>query len=186
MKKKIKIHKYVGETARSAYERGLEHKIALEKLDEDSHMMKHIANYHREAEIEDVKFGMRVTGYCRTPLERQVMESVKIQEERMKNISMNSRAEYSRSTIPRLTAKMGEKEYDERRGKEKKEDRDMEEKVRREIYRRKKELCKIRSTEIHEHQEKLENNNYKKRKINELGTHPIPTPPVRSTNFLLK
>ena len=63
---------------------------------------------------------------------------------------MNSRAEYSRSTIPRLTAKMGEKEYDERRGKEKKEDRDMEEKVRREIYRRKKEKCKRRSTQIHE------------------------------------
>ena len=33
---------------------------------------------------------------------------------------MNSKAEYSRCTIPRLTAKMGEKEYDEKREEERK------------------------------------------------------------------
>ena len=85
-----------------------------------------------------------------------MIESVKIQEERRKNVIMNSRAEYSRSTLLRLTAKMGEEEYDEKRGKEKKEDRIMEENIRREIHRRRKEICKERSQEIHEHQEKRE------------------------------
>ena len=117
-KAEMKVHKYVGETARSAFERGLEHRNALEKLDEDSHMLKHIANYHKEMEVEDVKFGMRVVSFTRTALERQVLESVKIQEERERNWIMNSRSEYSRSTIPRLTAKMGEKDYDKLREKE--------------------------------------------------------------------
>jgi len=65
-KKEIKIHKYVGETAISAFERGLEHLNALEKLDEDSHMLKHIANDHTGKEIENIKFGMKVVSYTRT------------------------------------------------------------------------------------------------------------------------
>ena len=44
--RKIKKHKYVGETARSAYERGMEHQDGLRKLDENNHMMKHVASYH--------------------------------------------------------------------------------------------------------------------------------------------
>ena len=170
-KKKIRVHKYIGETARSAYERGMEHRLALEKMDEDSHMMKHVATYHKGEEIEEVKFGMRVVSFCRTPLERQVLESVKIQEERQKNITMNSRSEYSRSKIPRLTAKMGDDEYDERRENEKKEDKLIEENVRKEIYRRRKEKCKKRSKEIHEHKERIENNNFKKRRIDEEGKY---------------
>ena len=170
-KKKIKVHKYIGETARSAYERGMEHRLALEKMDEDSHMMKHVATYHEGEEIEEVKFGMRVVSFCRTPLERQVLESVKIQEERQKNITMNSRSEYSRSKIPRLTAKMGDDEYDERRENEKKEDKLIEENVRKEIYRRRKEKCKKRSKEIHEHKERSENNNFKKRRLDEEGKY---------------
>ena len=156
-KKEIRIHKYIGETARSAFERGLEHLNALEKLDEDSHMLKHIANTHSEEEIEDVKFGMKVVSYTRTALERQVLESVKIQEEREKNLILNSRSEYSRSTIPRLTAKMGEEEYDKKRKDEKKHDQEMEEQLRREISRRRKERCKRRNQEIHEHQDNREN-----------------------------
>ena len=33
----IQRYKYIGETARSAYERGVEHQSALDKLQEDSH-----------------------------------------------------------------------------------------------------------------------------------------------------
>ena len=172
-KQNIKVHKYIGETARSAYERGIEHKNALEKLDEDSHMLKHIANYHENEEIEDIRFGMRVVKYTRSALERQVLESVRIQEEREKNYIMNSRSEYNRCTIPRLTAKMGEEDYDKRRQEEKRIDRIMEEKMRMEINKRKKDKCKRRGNEMHDFQDLRENNMLKKRRINKEGDYKV-------------
>ena len=99
----IKIFKYVGESARSAYERGLEHQVDLERLEEDSHMLKHISSIHRDKKLCEVEFGMKVIKFTRSALERQVLERVKIQEERAKNIILNSKSEYSRCTIPRLT-----------------------------------------------------------------------------------
>ena len=71
-----------------------------------------------DLEVEQVSFGMRVIKFTRSAMERQILESVKIQEEKDKHIILNSKAEYSRCTIPRLTAKMGEKEHDEKRDKE--------------------------------------------------------------------
>ena len=154
-KKRIKMYKCIGETARSVYERGMEHLLALEKMEEDSHMMKHIAIKHSDKDIDDVKFGMRVISYTRTALERQILESVKIQEEKKKHWILNSRAEYSRCTIPRLTAKMGDKEVDKIRKEEKKIEELEEENVRTEILRRKKEKCKKRGAEIHDVVDKL-------------------------------
>ena len=65
------------------------------------------------------------------------MESVRIQEERAKNWIMNIKLEYSRCTIPRLTAKMVDKEYNKIREKEREEEKVMEEKVKLDIRRRK-------------------------------------------------
>ena len=109
-------------------------------MEEDSHMMKHIAFKHQDREIEDVEFGMRVISYTRSALERQVLESVKIQEERRKNIIMNSKSEYSRCTIPRLTSKMGDKEDDKKRDEEKKEAPKNESILKREIENKKGKL----------------------------------------------
>ena len=69
--------------------------------------------------------------------------------------------------IPRLTAKNGEKEIDEKRDKEKKEEREQEIILKKEIARRRKERCKKRGKEIHEHEDEIENNKQKRRKINE-------------------
>ena len=55
-KMRIPRHKYIGETARSVYERGMEHRNGLEKMEEENHMMKHIANYHQDKEIGEVRF----------------------------------------------------------------------------------------------------------------------------------
>ena len=90
------MYKYIGETARSAYERGMEHRNGLEKMEEDNHLMKHIANHHQDKEIGKIKFGMRVLKFTQSALERQILESVKIQEERKKHQILNSKAEYSR------------------------------------------------------------------------------------------
>ena len=39
--------KYIGETSRSAYERGGEHLKDLKDLDPGSHILKHVIKYHR-------------------------------------------------------------------------------------------------------------------------------------------
>ena len=67
----IPKHKYIGETARSAYERGWEHQEALRKLEEDSHLLKHVANHHKGVPMDKITYGMRVVQYTRTALERR-------------------------------------------------------------------------------------------------------------------
>ena len=170
-KRSIMRYKYIGETARSAYERGLEHRDGYEKLDEDNHMIKHVANHHRDMKLEDIKFGMKVLKYTNSAMERQILESVKIQEEKVKHYILNSKAEYSRCTLPRLTARMGEEEFDKKRHEEKKKERDEEEVVRKEVARRKKERCKNRGKEIHQQEEIEEEKKQKRRKINENGEY---------------
>ena len=48
--------------------------------------------------MDKITFGMRVVQYTRTVLERQVLESVLIQQEGKKHNIMNSKSEYS-STV---------------------------------------------------------------------------------------
>ena len=47
-KNDIKLYKYVGETSRSAYERGWEHLNDLSQLKKTSHMLKHIVATHEQ------------------------------------------------------------------------------------------------------------------------------------------
>ena len=88
----IPKHKYIGETARSAYERGWEHQESLRKLEEDSHLLKHVANHHQGVPMEKISFGMRVVQFTRSALERQVLESVLIQEASKRHMIMNSKS----------------------------------------------------------------------------------------------
>ena len=178
-KKRIVMYKYIGETARSVFERGLEHRNGLQKLEEDNHMMKHVAMKHQDMEVDDVKFGIRVVKYTYSAMERQVLESVRIQEEGKKHHIMNSKAEYSRCTIPRLTAKMGEKDYDEKRSEERKAEKIEEETVRKDIARRRKDRCKKRGKEIHEQEEKLFEKKQKRRKLDDEGNYKVVVQNVR-------
>ena len=77
----------------------MDHRNGLEKIEEEIHTMKHIANHHQDKEIGEVKFGMRVLKLTQSALKRQILESVKIQEERKKHQILNSKAEYSRCTV---------------------------------------------------------------------------------------
>ena len=106
--------KYVGETGRSAYERGSEHLSDFMNFDEGSHMLKHYLKYHKEMKMTDVKFGMKVRNIFRTALERQVGEAVAIHFEKEKGmIMMNSKSEYNRCTIPRICTKSDKEKKDE-------------------------------------------------------------------------
>ena len=103
LKKKIKKFKYIGESARSVYERLWEHQHALEQLHPDSHMLKHIVDVHADEDIKDVEFHAKVVCYARSAFERQIRESLLIQEGREESIILetrNSRAKYKSMQYP--------------------------------------------------------------------------------------
>ena len=123
--------KYVGETGRSAYERGLEHINDYMNYDEGSHLLKHYLNCHKEMKMCDVKFGMRIRNTFNTALERQVGEAVAIDIENRRGIKiMNSKSEYNRCTIPRISTK-SVKEANEENEKELEEERNVKNEIRR-------------------------------------------------------
>ena len=68
---------YIGESGRNAFTRGCEHLDALNSRDEEKSVLwKHSKTHHQER--EDVVYSMAVTGGYKAPLDRQLMERVKI------------------------------------------------------------------------------------------------------------
>ena len=90
----------MGESGRSIYERAGEHWADRQKLSEDSHMVKHWADSHGELQ-EPPQFKFKVVASFKDALTRQVSEAVRI-ELRGGGV-LNSKSEYSRCRIPRLT-----------------------------------------------------------------------------------
>ena len=144
--RKARRYVYIGETNRSVYERGLEHVNDIASCKTSSHMLRHLIDVHEEEEDswEEIRFGMKILKSTRTAMERQILESVLIQKARESNI-MNNKAEYNRCAIPRLTAKLGERDLEKWREEDKQEvakEASIEEKIRQ----RKKEKAKKRGT----------------------------------------
>ena len=88
LKSKVKLSIYIGETSRSTFERGWEHLNDLTTLSSKSHMLKHILTDHPDENIKNIKFGIRIIRNCRTSFERQIYESVAIQQAREQNIEL--------------------------------------------------------------------------------------------------
>ena len=133
LKNKIKLFKYIGESSRSSFERGWEHLNDLTSLSNKSHMLKHILIEHQEQEISEIKFGMKILKTCRTSFERQIYESVAIQQNRQEHVILNSRAEYNRCSLPRLRTQLGENEYKEYSSEvleEQKQEEELDKKIR--------------------------------------------------------
>ena len=61
--------------------------------------------------MDEIEFGISVLKYTRSSFERQILESCLIQENRHHHL-LNSKAEYNRCAVPRLTTKIGEKDYE--------------------------------------------------------------------------
>ena len=91
---------YVGETGRSIFERAAEHRQDAEGHKLDSHMYKHWKTIHPEMKDPPV-FRMKVVASFKDALTRQVSDSVRI-DLRGENV-LNSKTEYSRCSLPRLT-----------------------------------------------------------------------------------
>ena len=107
----IKLYKYIGETGKSAYERGLQHLNDAAQLKPGSHLLKHYFDNHEDEKFDDMKFGMRIRMHAKSAFERQIQESVLIQQESGNHNILNSRSEYNRCALPRLTTKLGDEEF---------------------------------------------------------------------------
>ena len=104
---------YIVDTNHSVYKRGIEHKNDIHACKTLCQMLRHLIYVHEEEEDHwaNIRFGMKILKNTRTSFERQILESVLIQKARKNNI-MNNKAEYNRCALPRLTAKLGEKDLD--------------------------------------------------------------------------
>ena len=91
---------YIGESSRSLYERSKEHWEGARKRNPKNHMIKHQIMEHEGA--MEPNFCMKVRGYYKTALARQVAEAVMIRRRGGEGAILNSRGEFNRSYIPRL------------------------------------------------------------------------------------
>ena len=102
---------YFGETFRDAYTRGKEHLSDYRAETEDSRMLKHLSEDHPGCDPSDIKFGMSVVKSHKSSFERQIFESILIFRAG-KNI-LNSKSEFSRCKVPRLSVMVGEESQHE-------------------------------------------------------------------------
>ena len=111
----------------------------------------------------EIKFGMKIIKAARSAFERQIAESVMIQVEKKENYILNSKSEYNRCALPRLTAKIGNFTMDElekAKKKEKENEKEMILKIRN---------LKVRkSTERRNQTQKNQMPAEKKRKLEEV------------------
>ena len=114
--KVIQLYKYIGESARSCYERGSEHQSDVTQLKPGSHILKHYLDKHENESLETIreKFCMKVIKFHKSAYNRQIHESVTIQMNRNHHL-LNSKAEFNHCALPRLGLKMGEKDFKERK-----------------------------------------------------------------------
>ena len=93
------VVKYVGETGRNGYTRGLNHVDDYRRQREDSHMWKHAIEKHERR--MDVKFSMKIVKDFKDPLTRQVNEAVRMVRCEADNV-LNSKSEWHGPAIVRL------------------------------------------------------------------------------------
>ena len=98
---------YVGESGRSAWERGGEHMRAWRAKEEGSFLWKHEVNEHGEGQLGEGDIKMKVVNTPRKALQRQIEEAVRIEEEE-ECCLMNSKKGYGSNKIPRIKILMGE------------------------------------------------------------------------------
>ena len=97
---------YFGETFRDANTRGAEHQSDYNSRSEDSHMMKHLSDNHPDCSPKDIKFGISVVKSHKSSFERMTFESILIFRGG-KNV-LNSKSEFSRCVVPRLSVMVGD------------------------------------------------------------------------------
>ena len=113
-KEQGKTSKYVGESARTGHERGLEHWRDYQKEQEDSHMAKHWLADHPGQ--DKPQFGMKVVQTHKSAFSRQVHEAILIEmaDGQTGDSLLNSKGEFNRCELPRLTVQIGQRTWTDR------------------------------------------------------------------------
>ena len=102
---------YWGESSRSGYLRGREHRQDLENKEEGSHMLRHLETKHPELDLEDPEnvraekhFKMEMDRQYSTAMDRQISEALAIARSGGMGSAavMNNCDEYTRCTLPEL------------------------------------------------------------------------------------
>ena len=99
-------------------------------------MLKHYIEKHKNLKKEDMRFGIKILRSYTSAFERQIGESVWINCYLKQGVSMmNSRNEYNRCIIPRLTIDLG-KDEDIAEFEENEKERE----IKREIHKMKEQM----------------------------------------------
>ena len=126
-------------------------------------MLKHIVDVHGGEHLDKIDFRMKVLEFHKSAFERQISESVRIQNNRAHNI-LNSKSEFNRCALPRLGLKLGAREFEKENEKNREEEK--KEKTIEQII---KEMKKERNAQ-RPRRKKKESSAPKRRKIeNETG-----------------
>ena len=104
----MKTSVYIGESCRSAYERGLEHLDIYTSPNSKSHMLRHVVQAHQHMSVKEVRWGLFKTEYKRTAFKRQIIEAVRIIETASKKKILNSCSGWNQRA-PNLVSKVGNK-----------------------------------------------------------------------------
>ena len=88
----------------------MEHQRDYNNEQEDSHMAKHWVTEHGQDQ-ERPDFGMQIVRSHKSAFSRQVHEAILI--EMYEGSLLNSKGEYNRCEIPRLTVQIGQKQWEE-------------------------------------------------------------------------
>ena len=99
-----KTSEYQGQTGRTAYSRGLEHKKDLRGSAKSCPMVVHKTAHHPALEPD---FKMVILGKFNDPLSRQIEEAERIQASSENPLNMNSRAEWGSTPIPQMGVTQG-------------------------------------------------------------------------------
>ena len=91
-------------------ERFREHNKDYQGNSDNSHMAKHVSLVHGSDDCMPV-FDIRVVKFCKTAIERQVLEAVRIAYRASEPgvVIMNSKSEFNRCTLPRIVMFCGDK-----------------------------------------------------------------------------
>ena len=92
------IGTYIGESARTAFDRGLEHEEAIRTLNPESPLVEHSMEAHGD---RVPSFQMKVVSYHKTNLMRQATEATRIQIMEGGNL-LNRRGEWGQNLPPKL------------------------------------------------------------------------------------
>ena len=109
---------------------------------------------HEENIMRRDRFAVKVLRYSRTSFERQILESCLIQENRVRHEILNSKSEYNRCALPRLSSRVGDAQF-RSMSKEEKEEKLKENEMLEKIRKLKKQRNKNRRDEEEEHNDEF-------------------------------